>query len=185
MFPNLVPGDRVFVNKMAYGLQLPLHKGQVFNWSTPQRGDVIVFSFPHDDKIFVKRVIGLPGDLISFHEGNVQINENLLELDEKKKDDQLKILNEASPSIFTKPHSIAMNVSPGATFFESRRFLVPPGKLFVLGDNRDNSDDSRAEGFVDLNLVYGKVKRILLASSKTWPLSTPRERRFLPNAESL
>ena len=135
MLPNLVPGDRIITNKLAYGLTIPFVQTPLFQWAFPKRGEVILFSFSNNSDIYIKRVIGLPGDLVTFGE-SLKYN-----------------------------YDINMSKEPSRTFFESRRFLVPPGKIFVLGDNRDNSADSRVYGYVDAKDVYGRASFVLFSTT--------------------
>ena len=175
MEPNLEPGDRIFANKLAYGLRIPFLPTSLLQWSFPKRGDIILFSYENEDEIYIKRVLGVPGDLISFREGVVLINGaplNLIKLEQKPSwDEGLTTYEEANPSFFQSPHAILLSTMPTKTFFESRRFLVPPGKLFVLGDNRDHSADSRVYGYVDAKRVYGKAHFILFSTTgiSLWP----------------
>ncbi|MES2615490.1 MAG: signal peptidase I [Bdellovibrionota bacterium] len=167
MLPAFVPGDRVIANKLAYGLTLPFFQTPLFQWSTPQRGDVILFSFPHESEIYIKRVIGLPGDFITFNEGIISINREPLVLknmiQQKENELELNLFEEGQPH-FKKSHLVYMSKEPAQTFFESHRFLVPPGKLLVLGDNRDNSADSRVHGYVNLKDVYGRASFVLFST---------------------
>jgi signal peptidase I len=168
MLPNLVPGDRILANKLAYGFTPPFFNTTLFQWSFPTRGDIILFSFENNSDIYVKRVIGLPGDLITFKEGQVFINDVPLTLTmtlQKNIDSNFSLYGEQNSALLNKPHTIYMSKEPDRTFFESRRFLVPPGKLFVLGDNRDNSADSRVYGYVDTKNVYGRASYVFFSTT--------------------
>jgi len=140
MEDTLLIGDHIFVNKFIYGYHVPFTKGRILQYSEPQRGDIIVFVFPEDkSKDFIKRVIGLPGDTVEIRQKRVFIN--------------------GEPIGEKYVHFADGTVTDG--FARSRDNLppikVPPGKLFVLGDNRDRSYDSRFWGFVDREAVIGKA----------------------------
>ena len=143
MEPTLLVGDHILVNKFLYGIRIPVLGKKVFPFSQPRRGDVIVFIFPNDrSKDFIKRVIGLPGEKVEVREvknarlerkQEIYINDRLIE-------DPWGHPNPSSPSRGT--------YGP---------IMVPPNSLFVMGDNRDNSEDSRYWGFVPLDDVLGKA----------------------------
>ncbi len=181
MEPTLLPGDRILANKLAYGINAPFFSNLLFTWSAPQRGDVVLLSFAGNNKLYVKRVIGLAGDEISFSHGMVNINGQELKLKPLPSPVGEMNLYEEGLCNGKKTHTIYMAKKPSQTFFEARRFLVPPGKLFVLGDSRDNSNDSRVYGYVDVKRVYGKAQRILFSTTGLnyiWP-DMRSERGFL------
>ncbi|HDM09732.1 MAG: signal peptidase I [Deltaproteobacteria bacterium] len=149
MEPTLLVGDHILVNKFLYGVKIPFIRKTIIPISSPKRGDVIVFIFPQDkSKDFIKRVIGLPGDRIEIIGRKIYINAKL----------------------FEDKHGYYSSPSPS----EGSRFgpiTVPKGHLFVMGDNRDHSYDSRYWGFVPLESVKGKAFIIY------W--SWPHWRRFM------
>ena len=135
MEPTLLIGDHILVNKFIYGIKIPFIRKTVIPISNPKREDVIVFIFPLDkSKDFIKRVIGLPGDRIEIIGRKIYINGRL----------------------FEDKHGHYSNPSPteGSHFGP---ITVPKGHLFVMGDNRDHSYDSRYWGFVPLESVKGKA----------------------------
>ena len=133
MEPTLLVGDHILVNKFLYGIRIPVIGKKVLPFSQPRRGDVIVFIFPNDrSKDFIKRVIGLPGEKIEIRERKIYINDRLIE----------------DPWGKYFPPERLINVGPE---------VVPPNALFVMGDNRNNSEDSRYWGFVPLDDVLGKA----------------------------
>jgi signal peptidase I len=135
MEPTLLVGDHILVNKFIYGIRIPLIGKKVFRFSKPQRGDVIVFIFPRDkSKDFIKRAIGLPGDTVEIRDRKIYINDRLIE----------DPWGAYSSWGSTAPQTYGPKV-------------VPPDSLFVMGDNRDNSQDSRYWGFVPLDDVLGKA----------------------------
>lgn len=139
MEPTLLVGDHLMVNKFIYGLRIPYTKTKIFQYKKPQRGDVIVFIYPKDPtKDFIKRVIGTEGE-------KVQIIHNKIYIDDRLIDDPWG-------------HFIRTGWSDYLQGMESfGPVVVPKDSLFVMGDNRDNSQDSRFWGFLNLNAVLGKA----------------------------
>ena len=134
MEPTLLVGDYLLVNKFIYGVRVPYSNIKFFEYKKPKRGDIIVFIFPKDrKKDFIKRVIGTEGE-------KVTILHNKIYIDDKLIDDPW--------GDFTRPRSSIEDYGP---------LKVPEGSLFVMGDNRDNSQDSRFWGFVKTNEVKGKA----------------------------
>jgi signal peptidase I len=153
MLPNLHIYDHVLVNKFRYGLRLPFAKQYVLNWSSFKRGDVIVFRYPKDENIFyVKRVIGLPGEKISWQGHQVFINGEKIE-QIAQSDNQYLELN-----WLLQYHSNG--------YVEDGEYEIQKDEVFVMGDHRDNSSDSRVWGAVKINLVLGQVSRIWMACDK-------------------
>jgi len=140
MEPTLQVGDHLLVNKFIYGIKVPFVDGKYFQYRKPQRGDIIVFIFPKDrSKDFIKRVIGTEGQ-------KVEIIRNKIYIDGESIDDPWGHFDERSQS--------AKYLHP---MEKHGPFFVPKGFLFVLGDNRDNSQDSRYWGYVNVNEVKGKA----------------------------
>ncbi len=138
MQPTLQVNDRILVNKLVYGVRIPFSKVWLTHFNDVNRGDVIVFKYPKDESIYyVKRVIGLAGDEVASDEdGRIFVNGSAI--DETNYETKL---NPSHPSILR-------NFGP---------LKVPEGKLFVMGDNRDNSSDSRFWGFVPDENIIGKA----------------------------
>ena len=167
MIPTLLIGDFIVVNKFSYGLRLPVLNKRFIAIGEPQRGDVMVFRFPEDERInYIKRVIGLPGDTITYRNKVLFINgEPVIQ------DNQGQWTGEginrnrpgARPTLrlehlADQPHEILVHVEVPDR--EMRNWTVPEGYYFVLGDNRDQSLDSRAWGFVPEANLVGKATRI-------------------------
>ena len=142
MEPTLLVGDHILVNKFIYGIMIPFTDIKLLDFRTPKRGEVIVFIYPKDDsKDFIKRVIGVEGDRIEIRDKKLYINDTL---------------HNDSPY---KVQYIEKGVMPGHVGARDNygRVVVPKDSLFVMGDNRDKSADSRFWGFVSLNKVRGEA----------------------------
>ncbi|MBB3168267.1 signal peptidase I [Simiduia aestuariiviva] len=158
MVPTLQVGDFILVNKYAYGLRLPVTNTKFVDIGEPERGDVMVFFPPHKpDTYYIKRVIGLPGDEIVIADGSLYIN------GEKAPHQLLASLPAARPhyqvmeeTLGDVGHQIHRNIRPGA-FSRSGQWVVPAGHYFMMGDNRDNSSDSRDWGAVPEEAIVGKA----------------------------
>ena len=160
MLPSLFIGDFILVSKSSYGIKLPILKHQIVPMGNPERGDVMVFRFPKDPKTnFIKRVIGTPGDVVSYHNKRLSINGEplpletveLLDWPTEAQDGRVKTFLE---QIDTDTHTILIDTRSAS---RSMRVKVPQGHYFVMGDNRDHSNDSRYWGFVPEEFVVGKA----------------------------
>jgi len=160
MLPSLFIGDFILVSKSSYGIKLPILKTQIVPLGNPERGDVMVFRFPRDPKTnFIKRVIGTPGDVVSYHNKRLSINGEPLPLESvelldwptEDQDGRVKTFLE---QVDTSAHTILIDTLRSSS---SMRVKVPQGHYFVMGDNRDHSNDSRYWGFVPKEFVVGKA----------------------------
>ena len=143
--PTLLVGDFILVNKYVYGIRLPVSDKKIFEVSQPQRGDVVVFRYPLDPSTpFIKRVVGLPGDRIAYYNKVLYINGQQAE--------QRPIGTYTGHGSGTHP----ILVQEGDSSVDGK-LVVPEGHYFVLGDNRDNSRDSRYWGTVPEELLIGKA----------------------------
>ncbi|HCE08624.1 MAG TPA: signal peptidase I [Oxalobacteraceae bacterium] len=176
MVPTLQIGDLILVNKFAYGVRLPIINKKVIDIGSPQRGDVMVFRYPVDPSLdYIKRVVGVPGDKIVYKDKRLTINGKALSyqalpdyLDEERlsyskqfsenlNGVQHKILNEErAPAFVGGPHDFPQHER---CTYDSEGFAcsVPAGHYFMMGDNRDNSLDSRYWGFVPDRNIVGKA----------------------------
>jgi signal peptidase I len=161
MIPTLLVGDFILVNKYQYGLKSPIFNSQLINMEDPQRGDVVVFKYPLDPSTpFIKRVIGLPGDNVRIHDNHVYVNGK--EIAWQNENTYIGI-HSAAKHTGSKIHQELTGdqlhqvlISPGR-YATGGDFDVPLGQYFVLGDNRDNSRDSRFWGFVPEENLMGKA----------------------------
>lgn len=158
MVPTLQVGDFILVNKFSYGIRLPVTNTKIFDVGQPVRGDVMVFFPPHKpDTYFIKRVVGMPGDTITISAGSLYIN------GEKISTQLLAVLPVNSPSyqvmnehLGAIEHAVHKNLVPGRLSVAGQ-WVVPDGHYFMMGDNRDNSSDSRDWGPVAETAIVGKA----------------------------
>ncbi len=151
MEPTLLVGDHLLVNKFIYGIRIPFTEEKIFQYRRPQRGDVIVFPFPRDpSKDFIKRVIGTGGEKVQIIQSKIYINDTMIE------DSWGHFERIGSPGY---RHAIE-NFGP---------VIVPSDSLFVMGDNRNNSEDSRFWGFLRVNTVVGKAFVIYFSWDRNAP----------------
>lgn len=186
MIPTLSIGDHIFVNKFTYGLRVPFTKYRFLKFGEPKRGEVIVFMYPEDESLdYIKRVVGLPGDHIYIEGEDLWIN------GEKQGRSQLKIAPYPGDKRRLLVHNGRKKTIPSTPgwqhfeFFDEKLgdidhlvqyesdldhqvydIVVPPGHYFAMGDNRDNSRDSREWGFVPAENIKGKAMFVWLSIDK-------------------
>lgn len=159
MEPTIYPGDVVWIDKTAYGPSLPFVNKRVFTWDTPERGDVITLIPPHEDVLYVKRVIGLAGDTLRIEGNTIYVNGTRLEQEFAEVGEDAVLGTEAIDGV---THAFKLSTERAVPYIGAT-ITVPAGKLFVMGDFRNNSADSRYWGFVDESKVMGKVTAIALS----------------------
>jgi signal peptidase I len=182
MLPTILIGDRVFVNKLAYDLKIPYTTLQIVKWSEPKRGDIVVFYSPRDGKRLIKRVVGLPGDTIAMRNDRLLINGQFVRYGPPEKGivDQLRPIEQGrylflSEELSGKEHTVMF--APSRSSRNSfGAMTIPDGKYFVMGDNRNNSADSRVFGFVDRRLIVGRATMVVI--SREGSFLNPRWKRF-------
>lgn len=166
MLPTLHIGDFILVNKFSYGIRLPVINSKILDTGAPERGDVAVFRYPQQPEIdYIKRVVGLPGDKIGYFDKTLYINDEAI--DQQALEDNVPLSNQlsASSKVFYESfnddkHTIAIEANrPGA----EGEMVVPDGHYFVMGDNRDNSNDSRVWGAVPESHLVGKAFMIWMS----------------------
>lgn len=155
MMPTLLKGDFIFVEKFAYGLRLPVMETKIVDTGAPERGDVIVFRLPSNPRInYIKRVVGLPGDTLVYDQHRLVINGELVKLNDSENPYEPRY----TEAMGERGHEI-MITNPGHSG-GSGTYVVPPGHYFMMGDNRDNSRDSRFIGAIPESHLVGKAVRI-------------------------
>lgn len=163
MKPTIAIGDRIFVNKLAYDLKIPFTQTRLATWGEPGRGDIVVFWSPADGSRLVKRCVAVPGDVIAMREGRLWLNGEPLDyagtdappLAEAGADYLVENLDGVEHLVALEPGQ------PRARNFGPVR--VPEGKFFMMGDNRDNSADSRYFGFADRSSICGRSSAVVLS----------------------
>ncbi|WP_057623031.1 signal peptidase I [Candidatus Berkiella cookevillensis] len=161
MKPTLLTGDFILVNKFSYGFRMPLLGKKIIEKGTPKRGDVLVFRYPKDTSVdFIKRVVAIPGDKVTYKNKKLYINDEMMaqsfqeQIIDMNDYGMVQSLKRITEQLDTKAHSIYIDDMRPDTNVE---VIVPEGHYFVMGDNRDNSDDSRKWGFVPDELIIGKA----------------------------
>ncbi len=176
MRPTLLEGDYLFVTKWAYGYSrysLPfspnLFSGRIWE-SAPERGDVVVFKYPPNPSLdYIKRVIGLPGDRVQMRQGQLFINGEPVERVKTGQIDNPDITEMNRPvDVYreTLPNGVSydtLDITPNGIEDTTREFVVPEGHYFMMGDNRDNSSDSRVFGFVPEDHLVGRANIIFFS----------------------
>jgi signal peptidase I len=177
MVPTLLVGDLILVNKFTYGVRLPIINKKIIELNNPQRGDVMVFKYPRDmSQDYIKRVVGVPGDKITYENKKLTVNGKPIaytQLDDYLNEDSLQYSKQATENLNGVEHRIiatesapSVNVAQVMDFpnseacsYRSEGFTctVPAGNYFMMGDNRDNSLDSRYWGFVPDKNIVGKA----------------------------
>lgn len=188
MKPTILEGDRVFVNKLAYDLKVPFTTLHLAQWSNPRRGDIVVFHSPKDGTRLVKRTIGLPGDVIELRNDRLIINGEVIEYRPIAEE----LLRDTAPldraaSVYAdeqlpgRSHLVAgIPAAPAKRDFGPYR--VPAGCYFMMGDNRDDSFDSRYFGAVKRDRILGRATAVVtsLDSNHHWK---PRWDRFFSSLD--
>lgn len=173
MEPNIVAGDRIWINKLAYDLKIPFTKWRIARWADPARGDIVVFHSPQDGTRMVKRIIGMPGDEIAMIRNRVFINKQRLKYTPVYRDKFRRFAVEHRPD-----HSSVIMITPPARTRKSFPPVhVPEGHYLVLGDNRDLSADYRTFGFVPRADIEGRATSVVMSfdTHNGW---SPRWQRF-------
>jgi signal peptidase I len=169
MMPTLYTGDFIFVNKFAYGLRLPVINAKILQIGEPQHGDVVVFRLPSDPKVdYIKRVVGLPGDVVDYEDASkrLKINGQPVAMEVVGPSVEEPGLVIGREQLGSHDHQLLLSRGPAS---RGGQYVVPPGHYFVMGDNRDNSRDSRFEGveYVPEGNLVGRAVRIWM--NWRWP----------------
>ncbi|MDB5792812.1 MAG: Signal peptidase [Massilia sp.] len=182
MRPNLLEGDVVFVNRLAFNVKVPLTDHVLAHTGEPRRGDVVTFSSPVDGTRLIKRLVGLPGDVVELRNERLVINgveaayEGPQQVMEPVGAGQVAALR-LSESFDGHARRIQLMPQAPAAARDFGPVTVPPGQYLMLGDNRDNSADSRYIGFVPRHLLIGRAEGLLVSADmlRNW---MPRFERF-------
>lgn len=168
--PTILPGDFIAVSQYAYGLHLPVSHTRLFAVGQPQRGDIALFYFPEDTRtVYVKRVVGLPGDVLEYRDKQLVINGRPMQqtLQGKVVDEEpgqaAVIVEQRLEHLGDKTHAIYLREQNVFGHPGHLRVKVPPHQYFVMGDNRDNSYDSRYWGFVPEQYLIGRALLIWMS----------------------
>ena len=156
MVPTLKVGDFILVSKWNYGIRLPVVRTKLFDVDTPKRGDVIVFFPPHETRYFIKRLVGLPGDKISVINGILYVNNEAMSQESSLVEPGAPRSHVMIENLDGVEHVIQNRVTP-SRFSQNFSTVVPQGHYFMMGDNRDNSSDSRVWGPVPEDRIVGKA----------------------------
>ena len=168
MQPTILPGDRIVVDKLAYDLRVPFTLTRISQWSAPERGDVITFPSPLDERLFVKRVVGMPGDTVELRRNRLIINGTAATYDALTEEEirTLPIRPSANYRVYRETvlgssRIIMVRKAPIDRGYSSfGPVVVPDDHYLVLGDNRDNSGDFRRIGPVARERVLGRAHAI-------------------------
>ena len=167
MQPTLLQGDFIFVKKYSYGLRLPVTESKIIDTGSPERGDVIVFRLPSDPSInYIKRVVGLPGDVVNYRRHRLTINGELVDLQahpHASRNDPRFV-----EQLGDRQHEILITKERNTD--SDGEYRVPEGHYFVMGDNRDNSRDSRYIDSIPETHLVGEAVRIWMhIDGLSWP----------------
>jgi signal peptidase I len=187
MLPSLLIHDHIFVNKLTYGIRTPFSENWMLKFSKPHRGEVVVFKYPKDmSTFFIKRIIGEAGDKIYYENGTLYINDKPQEKTIPVSKEDFDWLTEAAfqrdgnmtdskenythftETLGEKKHSILLKKQE--LFEQYGPYVVPEGHLFMMGDNRNNSSDSRFWGFLPENYILGRAMFVWLSCEETLPM---------------
>ena len=201
MKPNLLVGDFIFVSKWSYGFSkhslpfsIPLIPKKIFS-KLPERGDIVVFKTPEDNRTdYIKRVIGLPGDRIQIIDGKIIINDNLIlrkrlnDFIDTDKNSSIKRIRKYKEYFFDKEIEV-LDIMDQSIVDNTNIYNVPGGHFFVMGDNRDNSQDSRFTnivGYIPIENLIGKAQFVFFSLENSrflelwkWPKAIRTKRLFM------
>jgi signal peptidase I len=186
MIPTLNIGDFIVVNKYAFGVRLPVIGTKVMDFGEPKRGDAMVFIPPHDPNYYIKRVIGLPGEHVRYEGKVVYIN------GEPLNQEYVDFINDRRPPVIYSLETVGeithdIYTSPTPSYIRTGSWLwpegrvVPEGHYFMMGDNRDNSSDSRVWGPASEDKIVGKAVAVWMHKEPGLTLPSFSQNRFIEN----
>jgi signal peptidase I len=183
MKPTILEGDRIFVNKMAYDLKVPFTTWRIAEWATPQRGDIVVLFSPYDGKRLVKRLVAVPGDRVELRNNKLYVNGHAARYEPA----DVRTLTHHDPGSWA-PRVLAQETADGQAHLVLTNpehptmpwfgpVTLPEGRYFVMGDNRDDSFDSRWFGSVERSRIVGRATAVVVSLDldRSW---RPRWWRF-------
>jgi signal peptidase I len=183
MKPTIEEGDRVVVNKLAYDLKVPFTTFEVWKWGDPRPGDIVVLFSPKDGMRLVKRVVGVPGDRIEMRDNQLYVNgdaarwKSIGEENDREQGSTLVV----EETLEGRKHLVMFTPQiPAVRSFAP--LIVPPGRYFVMGDNRDNSNDSRFIGLIDRHRIVGKALAVAFSFDRANHYA-PRFNRFFKSID--
>jgi signal peptidase I len=192
MQPTILIGDRIVVDKLAYDLRIPFTLRRLASWREPARGDVVTFPSPKNEQLLVKRIVGIPGDVVS-------LQDNVLTINGEQASYSTLEGEAVPPGTISDPYPFRfmtetilgstrmIMLEPGDLLTGVTSFgpvTVPVGQYLMLGDNRDNSHDSRYIGFVDRNRILGRAETVAFSLDYDNYFRPRSERFFAPLATS-
>ena len=160
MRPTIVEGDRILVNKAAYDLRLPLTHIPLLTYAEPQRNDIVVFDSEAADMRMVKRVVGLPGEMVEMRDNRLFINGMAARYTVERQQGRNLFVRERYAGL---DHTIRIDLERASPLRNFGPVTVPDGHYLVLGDNRDNSADSRVYGFIPRREIVGRSREVVLS----------------------
>ncbi len=178
MKPTIIEGDRLYADKMAYDLRVPFTHISLYKIADPQRGDIIIFESTAADNRLVKRVIGVPGDVIALTDNVLSINGNTLAYQPISATDSSEDKIEQLFSETSTVNHLVRTSNSGSRLSNFSEVTVPEGHYLALGDNRDHSSDSRVIGFVPRDEIIAKTSSVVMSFDYD-NYYIPRSERFL------
>ena len=167
MKPSILAGDRIVVDKLAYDLRVPFTDLRLLRWSAPARGDVVIFDNPIDGRLFVKRVVAVPGDVVELRRNRLVVNGEradyapltAAEIGELpvESPERYRFFHE---NLLGSSRVVMVRRDTGGGYGQLAPTRVAPGTYWMMGDNRDNSSDSRVIGAIERDAIYGRAHAI-------------------------
>jgi signal peptidase I len=190
MKPTILEGDRVFVNKLAYDLRVPFTTWRVAEWSAPRRGDIVVLLSPENGRRLIKRVVGVPGDVLALRRNHLHVNGRPAsyepiegEIPGRIPADQPYRRLVVWEGIGDERHPVMVTPALHSSFGDFGPIAVPEERYFLMGDNRDESRDSRMIGFVPRDLILGEAVAVAFSVDRAEGFPFLRAGRFFEALE--